>query len=98
LQLGEINEVLQEKQDALKQKTEQIEAYRKAAREAESTCLQHGVTISRKRKDLSSLCAKARNNYSKKEIRRDFKAGLRVWCIGQGWAMGRVYRSRLGYV
>ncbi|XP_048745844.2 uncharacterized protein LOC125658551 isoform X2 [Ostrea edulis] len=76
-ELQEIKDVLQEKQDALKKNSEQIEAYRKAVREAENTCLQHEVTIGKKRKELSSLCAKARNDYSKKEIKRDFKAGLR---------------------
>ncbi|XP_033730770.1 uncharacterized protein LOC117320229, partial [Pecten maximus] len=34
-------------------------------------------TIDMKRKEISSICAKARNEYSKTQIKRDFKAGLR---------------------
>jgi hypothetical protein len=53
--------------------------------------------IRKKTKEMSSLCAKERNEYSEKEIHRDFKAGLLVGCISQDWDMGRVYRSRPGY-
>ncbi|XP_062582804.1 uncharacterized protein LOC134244562, partial [Saccostrea cucullata] len=76
-EVKEIKEVLIEKQEAVRKDKELIQSYRKSITEADNTCLQHEMTISQKRKELSSLCAKARNNYSKKEIKRDFKAGLR---------------------
>ena len=30
------------------------------------------------RRKIAAVCAKARNEYSKREIKKDFKAGLRV--------------------
>ncbi|XP_062567678.1 nuclear GTPase SLIP-GC-like [Saccostrea cucullata] len=76
-EVKEIKEMLKEKQEAIRKNKELIQSYRKSITEADNTCLQHEMTIGQKRKELSSLCAKARNNYSKKEIKRDFKAGLR---------------------
>ncbi|XP_061188894.1 uncharacterized protein LOC133197070 [Saccostrea echinata] len=76
-EVQEIKDVLVDKQEAIRKNKELIQSYHKSITEADNTCLQHEMTIGQKRKELSSLCAKARNNYSKKEIKRDFKAGLR---------------------
>lgn len=70
--------LLKEKQEALQKNNENLQTYRHAVDEDERKSLQHGMTIAQRRKELSSLCAKARNDYSRKEIKRDFKAGLRV--------------------
>ena len=32
------------------------------------------------RKEIAAICARARNEYAKREIKKDFKAGLKV-CI-----------------
>lgn len=70
--------LLKEKQEALQKNIENLQTHRQAVDEDERKSLQHGMTIAQRRKELSSLCAKARNDYSRKEIKRDFKAGLRV--------------------
>ena len=33
------------------------------------------------RRKIAAVCAKARNEYSKREIKKDFKAGLRVMSL-----------------
>ena len=38
--------------------------------------LDHDISINRKH--IASVCAKARNEYSKTQIKKDFKAGLKV--------------------
>lgn len=77
-QIKEMKALLKEKQESLQKNNKNLQTYRQAVDEDERKSLQHGMTIAQRRKELSSLCAKARNDYSRKEIKRDFKAGLRV--------------------
>nr|XP_034336655.1 uncharacterized protein LOC105330416 isoform X4 [Crassostrea gigas] len=76
-EIKEMKALLKEKQESLQKNNENLQTYRQAVDENERKSLQHGMTITQRRKELSSLCAKARNDYSRKEIKRDFKAGLR---------------------
>ncbi|KAK3100746.1 hypothetical protein FSP39_024595 [Pinctada imbricata] len=73
----ELQEEKEKKDQAVKENQENIEKYEKEMNEAEKRCLQINIDKSKIRKQLSAFCAMKRNEYSKLQIKKDFKAGLR---------------------
>jgi uncharacterized coiled-coil protein SlyX len=52
----------------------------KTCRELRKKVIELESRVGVQRKNLAALCSKARNHYSTTEIRKDFRAGLRVCC------------------
>ncbi|XP_021368917.1 uncharacterized protein LOC110460370 isoform X2 [Mizuhopecten yessoensis] len=75
--LKELRLVVLEKEESLRtlqgEKADKEKGMDKATRQS----LENDKKIELKRKEISAFCAKARNDYSKSQIKRDFKAGLR---------------------
>ena len=87
LQIAEIQQELENKGTAVQENDERMAEYEREKNEAEKRCLKIEKEKNKTRKQLSAFCAKKRNEYSNIQIKKDFKAGLRVGhlCIPIGF-------------
>ncbi|KAL4234557.1 hypothetical protein ACF0H5_006198 [Mactra antiquata] len=75
--IKEYEDVLKEKQSEIVTMTTRIESLTEEKNFSSQKTLELDGLLHTKRRALASMCAKARNDYSKSQIRRDFKAGLK---------------------
>ncbi|XP_070574602.1 myosin-2 heavy chain-like isoform X2 [Ptychodera flava] len=76
-QLEELKEELQEKRHYIKEKQNTLEEIAKLTADKIKEMLPFEKAIEKKQMKLRELCAKARNEFAKTQIKRDFKAGLK---------------------
>ncbi|XP_035679869.1 uncharacterized protein LOC118418142 [Branchiostoma floridae] len=76
-QLNSLRSILEEKQNTEQETKTSLNDIRSQIADKEKEMAGVERQVSRKQKQMSVMCAKARNQYSQTQIRADFKAGIR---------------------
>eukprot|EP00058_Branchiostoma_floridae_P019509 XP_002604999.1 hypothetical protein BRAFLDRAFT_129807 [Branchiostoma floridae] len=76
-QLNSLRSILEEKQNTEQETKTSLEDIRSQIADKEKEMAGVERQVSRKQKQMSVMCAKARNQYSQTQIKADFKAGIR---------------------